>query len=105
MGSKYRIVYYGGNDMAAVRKLTEDEVRDGYTDSSSFHKPAEFNIDNLFKGKYNIPIYQRPYSWETNRLSSFYRILRNHISYTKNIQKDNPLLRMRRCCYSSEHCF
>ena len=28
-----------------------------------FLAPEEWNIDNLFKGKYIIPIYQRPYSW------------------------------------------
>lgn len=28
-----------------------------------FLTPEEWNIDNLFKGKYIIPIYQRPYSW------------------------------------------
>ena len=28
-----------------------------------FLNPEELNIDNIFKGKYNIPIYQRPYSW------------------------------------------
>lgn len=28
-----------------------------------FLDPEEWNIDNLFKGKYIIPIYQRPYSW------------------------------------------
>lgn len=36
-----------------------------------FLNPEEFNIDNLFKGKYMIPIYQRPYSWgkdEVNQL-------------------------------------
>jgi uncharacterized protein with ParB-like and HNH nuclease domain len=36
-----------------------------------FLNPDEFNIDNVFKGKYNIPIYQRPYSWgkdEVNQL-------------------------------------
>ena len=27
-----------------------------------FLNPEEFNIDNIFKGKYNIPIYQHPYS-------------------------------------------
>lgn len=30
-----------------------------------FLNPEEFNIDELFKGKYLIPIYQRPYSWTT----------------------------------------
>lgn len=34
----------------------------------NFLEPAEFNIDNLFKGKYNIPIYQRPYSWENEQV-------------------------------------
>lgn len=34
----------------------------------NFLEPAEFNIDNLFKGKYNIPIYQRPYSWESEQV-------------------------------------
>lgn len=28
-----------------------------------FLQPEEFNIDDIFKGKYEIPIYQRPYSW------------------------------------------
>ena len=28
-----------------------------------FLTPEDWNIDNLFKGKYIIPIYQRPYSW------------------------------------------
>lgn len=28
-----------------------------------FLNPEEFNIDNIFRGKYQIPIYQRPYSW------------------------------------------
>lgn len=28
-----------------------------------FLTPEEWNIDNLFKGKYIIPIYQRPYNW------------------------------------------
>ena len=33
-----------------------------------FLTPEEWNIDNLFKGKYIIPIYQRPYSWGENEV-------------------------------------
>jgi uncharacterized protein with ParB-like and HNH nuclease domain len=33
-----------------------------------FLTPEEWNIDNLFKGKYLIPIYQRPYSWGENEV-------------------------------------
>ena len=28
-----------------------------------FLQPEEFNLDDIFKGKYFIPVYQRPYSW------------------------------------------
>ncbi len=28
-----------------------------------FLQPEEFNLDDIFKGKYEIPVYQRPYSW------------------------------------------
>ena len=33
-----------------------------------FLSPEEFNIDNLFNGKYIVPIYQRPYSWGTSQV-------------------------------------
>ena len=35
-----------------------------------FLTPEEFNIDNIFKGKYKIPIYQRPYSWNKEQVSA-----------------------------------
>ena len=28
-----------------------------------FLQPEEFSLDDIFKGKYEIPVYQRPYSW------------------------------------------
>ena len=41
--------------------------------SDEFLKPEEFNIDNLFNGKYNVPIYQRPYSWGTTQVEQLMR--------------------------------
>lgn len=44
-----------------------------------FLNPEEFNIDNVFKGKYNIPIYQRPYSWGKEEVSQLLKDI--EISY------------------------
>ncbi len=46
-----------------------------------FLTPEEFNIDDLFKGKYLIPIYQRPYSWGECEVKQ----LLKDIDYTHNI--------------------
>ena len=48
-----------------------------------FLNPEEFNIDNIFKGKYKIPIYQRPYSWGKDEVVQ----LLTDIEKTYNIYK------------------
>ena len=42
-----------------------------------FLNPEEFNIDEVFKGKYNIPIYQRPYSWRKEEVCQLLRDIQN----------------------------
>ena len=44
-----------------------------------FLTPEEWNIDNLFKGKYIIPIYQRPYSWGENEVKQLLKDI--YLSY------------------------
>ena len=41
------------------------------TNMDKFLTPEEFNIDNIFHGKYIIPIYQRPYSWGKQEVIQF----------------------------------
>lgn len=51
-----------------------------------FLNPEEFNIDELFKGKYLIPIYQRPYSWTTLEVK---QLLSDIDSIYQNIKDTN----------------
>ena len=52
-----------------------------------FLKPEEWNIDKIFEnGKYNIPIYQRPYSWGKEEVSQLLKdILELFELYKQNI--------------------
>ena len=49
-----------------------------------FLNPEEFNIDELFKGKYMIPIYQRPYSWTCNEVTQLLSDIDNIYNNYKN---------------------
>ena len=51
-----------------------------------FLNPEEFNIDELFKGKYLIPIYQRLYSWTTLEVK---QLLSDIDSIYQNIKDTN----------------
>lgn len=54
-----------------------------------FLNPEEFNIDNVFKGKYNIPIYQRPYSWQREQVTQLLKDIENSYSlYKKSNNED-----------------
>ncbi len=64
-----------------------------------FLNPEEFNIDNIFKGKYSIPIYQRPYSWGKeeviqllNDIEKTYRLYNAANIDSKNIHNEEMLL-------------
>lgn len=65
----------------------------------NFLEPAEFNIDNLFRGKYNIPIYQRPYSWKTDQVNqllqdieSAYMLYKQHTGGSSSVKNEEMLL-------------
>lgn len=51
-----------------------------------FLNPEEFNIDEVFKGKYNIPIYQRPYSWRKEEVCQLLRDIQNSYCLYKKTQ-------------------
>ena len=65
----------------------------------NFLEPAEFNIDNLFRGKYNIPIYQRPYSWENEQVKQLlsdieksYNLYKEYTNGQSSIKNEEMLL-------------
>lgn len=65
----------------------------------NFLEPDEFNIDNLFKGKYNIPIYQRPYSWTTEQVNQLlsdieasYKLYKQYASGICTVKNEEMLL-------------
>ena len=64
-----------------------------------FLNPEEFNVDNIFKGKYLIPIYQRPYSWGKeeivqllNDIEKTYKLYKVENVDNKNIHNEEMLL-------------
>lgn len=64
-----------------------------------FLNPEEFNVDNIFKGKYLIPIYQRPYSWGRdeivqllNDIEKTYKLYKVENGDNKNIHNEEMLL-------------
>lgn len=55
-----------------------------------FLTPEEFNIDDLFKGKYIIPIYQRPYSWGEHEVKQLLTdIDKTHDIFINSSQSDD----------------
>ena len=52
-----------------------------------FLTPEEWSIDNLFKGKYVIPIYQRPYSWGESEVNQLLKDI--YSSYQLSIASKN----------------
>lgn len=71
-----------------------------------FLNPEEFNIDELFKGKYLIPIYQRPYSWttiEVNQLLSDIDNIYQNIkdSNLDDLDNDDYILFIRNIIYKN----
>ena len=38
-----------------------------------FLTPEEFSLDDIFKGRYKIPVYQRPYSWGEKQIKQLLR--------------------------------
>ena len=48
----------------------------------NFLTPQEYNLEDIFKGKYSIPIYQRPYSWGKEQIKVLLEdIQKNYIVY------------------------
>lgn len=64
--------------------------------TEEFLKPEELTIDELFNGKYNIPIYQRPYSWGTKEvkqlLSDIDASFNLYCSQTEDIDDDELIM-------------
>lgn len=63
--------------------------------TEEFLKPEELNVDELFNGKYNIPIYQRPYSWGTKEVKQLLSDINEsfilYLNHSDEIQ-DNELI-------------
>ena len=55
-----------------------------------FLTPEEWNIDNLFKGKYIIPIYQRPYSWGESKPNAILKSLPKNFQKVSQFFYQNP---------------
>ena len=48
--------------------------------------PHMWNLESLFKSLYNVPVYQRPYSWDIEQI----KVLLDDIqfAYTENVNID-----------------
>ncbi len=54
-----------------------------------FLTPEEFSLDDLFKGRYMIPIYQRPYSWKEIQIKQLMNdIDEAYYSFKQNDEKN-----------------
>ena len=51
---------------------------------TDFLSPEEYNIENVFSGKYYIPIYQRPYSWNTEQVKQLLNDIDEAYENSKN---------------------
>ena len=69
-----------------------------------FLTPEEWNIDNLFKGKYIIPIYQRPYSWGESEVKQLLKDIYSSYQLFIASQNGDTSVKMKKCCCLQEHC-
>lgn len=69
-----------------------------------FLAPEEWNIDNLFKGKYIIPIYQRPYSWGESEVKQLLKDIYSSYRFLLRLKTETQALKMKKCCCLQEHC-
>ena len=56
-----------------------------------FLTPEEWNIDNLFKGKYIIPIYQRPYSWGESEVKQLLKDIYSFFTFLFVLMNNVPV--------------
>ena len=54
-----------------------------------FLTPEEFSLDDIFKGRYIIPIYQRPYSWGEKQIKQLLSDIDESYKFFKNSNGSN----------------
>lgn len=59
--------------------------------SNNLLEPNYWSIKQLFDYQYNIPVYQRPYSWQTEQIDSLLKDITNSYSEYKELEEESRI--------------